>query len=47
MPSSASSCFTRFDDRSALSILLLVFVLLSMRALTRFEKEYSEGGALL
>jgi spermidine/putrescine transport system permease protein len=32
---------------SALSILLMVFVLASMRVLTRYEKEYSEGGELL
>lgn len=32
---------------SALSIVLLVFVLASMRALTRYEKESSEGGMLL
>jgi spermidine/putrescine transport system permease protein len=31
---------------SALSILLLVFVLASMRVLTRYEKENSEGGLL-
>ena len=31
---------------SALSILLLVFVLASMRVLTRYEKESSEGGGL-
>lgn len=32
---------------SALSIVLLVFVLASMKFLTRYEKESSEGGALL
>ncbi|HAL74929.1 MAG TPA: hypothetical protein DCM45_07595, partial [Clostridiales bacterium] len=32
---------------SALSIVLLVFVLASMRVLTRYEKESSEGGMLL
>lgn len=32
---------------SALSIVLLVFVLASMRVLTRYEKESSEGGLLL
>jgi spermidine/putrescine transport system permease protein len=32
---------------SALSIILLVFVLASMRVLTRYEKESSEGGMLL
>ena len=31
---------------SALSILLLVFVLASMRILTRYEKENDEGGLL-
>ena len=31
---------------SALSILLLIFVLASMRVLTRYEKENSEGGLL-
>jgi hypothetical protein len=32
---------------SALSILLILFVLASMRVLTRYEKEYNEGGSLL
>jgi spermidine/putrescine transport system permease protein len=32
---------------SALSILLMVFVLASMRVLTRYEKEFGEGGTLL
>lgn len=32
---------------SALSIVLLIFVLASMKFLTRYEKENSEGGALL
>ncbi len=36
-----------FTTGSALSILLMIFVLASMRILTRYEKESGEGGVLL
>jgi spermidine/putrescine transport system permease protein len=36
-----------FTTGSALSILLMIFVLASMRVLTRYEKEFGEGGVVL
>jgi spermidine/putrescine transport system permease protein len=36
-----------FTTGSALSILLMIFVLASMRVLTRYEQEYGEGSTLL